>query len=632
MFLTDVLYRAMRPRKVRTFQEFAEQEITIPDGRYKNLKFSCDVMPWTALILAMFTAGKYIRYFFTGSRQSGKTLCIFQIPVLYHLFEMEEDVIVGVPKLDLAQGIWKKRLLPIIKKTKYARLIPKRGIGSRGGSKFEEITFLNGATLRFLSKGMSYTARVAIFTEIDYMDTGAEAGREGSPLAQIEECVSSYGNMRRIYGEGITTVEDGAAYQEVFVNGTGTEVYLQCPECKQYIVPDRDGLIGWQAAETEKQAARDARYECPECKYNWTEKDRERALEKPMLVSTGQTVENGKLVGDEPDVFTFGMRWNRFHSGLTTMADIATHEWRAQRNEDEDAMRAIFQYVWAMPYKEDLSAIPSLSYRNILKKIGNYPRGAVPEDTEKITCAIDIGWYICWCSVWAWRADTQGFCIDYQSFTVPREEEIKTKAILAALHAFNADVLNQGWQDNRVHDMCFIDAQFESEAVWQFIRDIDERTRYMGVQGVGTSDRNRWTKPPEKSKKGNNWWVNKQKNGMLMGHIHSDFWKESIHSGITTPAGSPGSLSVFQADDREHLDFAKQIAAEKKEISYGPSGKERVNWVRGSRKNHYFDTAYLARAAADMVGIRLISKKARELPQRVSGGRKTREPYIIGRG
>ena len=86
--MLNALIKAMRPRKVRTFREFAEQEIIIPDGRYKNLKFSCAVMPWTALLLAVFTAGEYIRYFFTGSRQSGKTLCVFQIPVLYHLFEM----------------------------------------------------------------------------------------------------------------------------------------------------------------------------------------------------------------------------------------------------------------------------------------------------------------------------------------------------------------------------------------------------------------------------------------------------------------------------------------------------------------------------------------------------------------
>ena len=120
MQIIDNLFRNMRPKKIRTFKEFAEQEIVIPDGRYKNLKFSCDVMPWTREILRVFQEGKFIRYFFTGSRQSGKTLCAFQLPVMYHLFEIEEDVIVGVPKLDLAQGIWKKRLLPIIKKSKYA--------------------------------------------------------------------------------------------------------------------------------------------------------------------------------------------------------------------------------------------------------------------------------------------------------------------------------------------------------------------------------------------------------------------------------------------------------------------------------------------------------------------------------
>lgn len=626
----DAFISAMHQRDIRTFQEFAEQEIVIPDGRYKNRKYSADVMRWNKLLLDEYQAGKYVRYFLTGPRQTGKTVLGFMVPVLYHLFEMEEDVIVGVPKIDLAQSIWKKRLLPIIQKTKYRNLIPKRGAGSKGG-KFEEITFGNGVTLRFLSKGMSYTARVVVFTEIDYMDEGSETGREGSPMAQIEECCSSYGSLRRIYGEGITTIEDGAAHQEIFLNGTGTEIALQCRHCKAWITPERDGLIGWQAVENEKAAYDAARYVCPECQAEWTEDERMKALENPKFVHKGQTVEGDTVIGDDPDVFTFGLRWNRMHSSLTTMSDIASAEWRAQRSDDDDAMRAIFQYVWAMPYKEDLSAIPRLSYRNVLTKIGNYMQGAIPEGTEKITCAIDIGWYVCWCSVWAWRADTQGFCIDYQSFTVPREEEIKTKAILAALHTFNADVINQGWEDGRVHDMCFIDAQFESEAVWQFIRDISDARRYMGVQGVGTSDRNRWVAAPEGAKKGNNWWVNTQKNGMRMAHIHSDFWKESIQSGITTPAGSPGSLSVYKASDTDHLEFAKQIAAEQKEVSFGPGGKERVRWIRKGRKNHYFDTAYLSRAAADMIGVRLIPREKREKPQR-GGGKGNREKYIIGRG
>jgi len=604
------LIQAMRPRKVRTFQEFAEQEIIIPDGRYKNLKFSCAVMPWTALLLAVFTAGKFIRYFFTGSRQSGKTLCVFQIPVLYHLFEMEEDVIVGVPKMDLAQGIWKKRLLPIIKKTKYAHLVPTRGIGSRGGSKFEEITFDNGATLRFLSKGMSYTARVAIFTEIDYMDTGGDSSREGSPLAQIEECVSSYGDMRRIYGEGITTVEEGAAYQEVFINGTGTEIHLQCAKCKAYVVPKRAGLIGWQTAKTEKEAAREARYECPECKYPWTEKDREKALEKPLLMSQGQEVKNGKVIGQHPDVFTFGMRWNRMHSSLTTMADIATHEWRVQRSEDPEDERGIMQYVWSEPYRENLSAIPALSYRNILKKICDYKRGEVPADTAAITLGIDIGWYICWWVAVAWRDNTEGFVIDYGALDVPQSFDSKPQAIYARLMQFKIDVLDRGFQE-RAHDLALVDAQFEPDAVYKFIKD--SGPLFMAVQGMGSSDKHRWKIPPTKAIGDRNWYVNKQKNNMPMVHAHSDYWKQQIHTGVTAPAGTRGCLQLYNHPEIDHLQFAKQIAAERMVISY-ETGKEKISWDRGGRANHYLDCLYYARVAAEIKGI-----KVRPMKQKATG-------------
>lgn len=625
MQIIDNLFRNMRPKKIRTFQEFAEQEIVIPDGRYKNMKFSCDVMPWTREILRVFQEGKFIRYFFTGSRQSGKTLCAFQLPVMYHLFEIEEDVIVGVPKLDLAQGIWKKRLLPIIKKSKYAEYIPTKGAGSRGGHKFEEITFNNGATLRFLSKGMSYTARVIIFTEIDYMDTGGEASREGSPIAQIEECASSYGARRRIYGEGITTLETGAAYQEVFITGTGTEIYLKCKKCNNWIVPKRDGLIGWQTAETEKDAARDARYECQECKYPWTEEDRTQALKNPRIMSIGQTIENDVVTGDPPDVFTFGMRWNRFHSSLSTMADIASHEWKVQRSEDPEDERGIFQYVWAEPYRENLSAIPSLSYRNILKKIGRYKQGEVPSDTQAITLGIDIGWYICWWVAMAWRADTSGFVIDYGALDVPQDFNSKPDAIYSRLMQFKTDILDKGFQ-GRAHDLALVDAQFEPDAVYKFIKDAGPL--FMAAQGMGSSDKQRWSKPPKNSVGDRNWYVNTQKNNMPMVHMHSDYWKQQIHTGITAPEGTRGCLQVFERPERDHLSFAKQIAAERPIISY-ETGKEKISWDRGGRANHYFDTVYMARVAAEIKGI-----KVRQIQKAVATARYNRAKsggYKIGR-
>jgi transposase InsO family protein len=65
------------------------------------------------------------------------------IPILYHLFELEETVICGLPDMDMASDKWRENLLPAIQSSRYRELLPKSGGGSRGG-KVESIQFGNG--------------------------------------------------------------------------------------------------------------------------------------------------------------------------------------------------------------------------------------------------------------------------------------------------------------------------------------------------------------------------------------------------------------------------------------------------------------------------------------------------------
>ena len=97
---------SIKPKKVRGFLEFAQQEIVIPDGKYKGLHFNPDIMPWNAAVLREFSLNRFNRFFAEASRQTWKTVGFFQIPIMWHLFENEEDVIVGVPDIELAHGIW----------------------------------------------------------------------------------------------------------------------------------------------------------------------------------------------------------------------------------------------------------------------------------------------------------------------------------------------------------------------------------------------------------------------------------------------------------------------------------------------------------------------------------------------
>ena len=108
----------------------------------------------------------------TGPTQSGKTLACFVIPLLYHLFEIRETVICGLPDIDMAMDKWSVDILPVIEQSQYRELLPTKGSGSRGG-RVESIPFRNGATLKFMSGGggdksrAGFTSRVMVITETD---------------------------------------------------------------------------------------------------------------------------------------------------------------------------------------------------------------------------------------------------------------------------------------------------------------------------------------------------------------------------------------------------------------------------------------------------------------------------------
>jgi len=89
-----------RPRRLRTMKQFAEQEIVIPSGPFEGRRFRCARQPYTSLWFDAVDSGLWSRHVATGPTQSGKTLSCFVVPLLYHLFELQETVICGLPDMD----------------------------------------------------------------------------------------------------------------------------------------------------------------------------------------------------------------------------------------------------------------------------------------------------------------------------------------------------------------------------------------------------------------------------------------------------------------------------------------------------------------------------------------------------
>jgi len=390
--------RARAPR-LRTMRQFAEQEIVIPDGPYEGRRFTCERQPYTAVWFAAVDSGLWSRLVATGPTQSGKTLTAYVIPMLYHLFEIGETVIGGVPDMDMAADKWREDLLPAIERTQFREMLPRSGAGSRGG-KIDTVRFQNGATLKFMSGGggdksrAGFTSRVVIITETDGMDESSDTSREADKITQLEARTRAYGNRKRVYMECTVSVELGRTWTE-YKDGTESRIMLPCPHCAAYVQIERDNLVGWKDAEDAVDARSASEFCCSDCGSPWTEDQRRSANLSAVLVHKGQEITpDGEAVGPIPKTDTLGFRWSAANNLFLTAGDIGADEWRASRAADEDnADREMRQFVWCLPYEPSLMDLTPLDPRVIVKRVRDLPKGSVPEDTQYLTVGVDIGKY-----------------------------------------------------------------------------------------------------------------------------------------------------------------------------------------------------------------------------------------------
>jgi phage terminase large subunit GpA-like protein len=362
----------IRTPRLRTMREFAEQEIVVPTGPYAGLRFSCARQPFSRLLFDAIDSGRWRRVATTGPSQSGKTLQAFVTPTIYHLFEIQETVIIGLPSLDIAGDKWSEDILPAIQASRYRDYLPRSGTGSRGGkSNMSSVRFTNGVTLRFMSGGgddksrSAYTSRVLVTTETDGLDESSEGSREADKVAQLEARTQAFGDRARIYHECTVSLETGRIWQEI-TRGTDSRIACRCPHCRHYVTPEREHLIGWQDAQDEIDASEKGQLVCPECGAPWSEAERVAANHDCLLVHKGQEITpDGTVTGQPPRTETLGFRWNAANNLLVKTSAVAKKEWRSARSADEDnADKEMNQFWWAKPYKPDATRSSSASRRN----------------------------------------------------------------------------------------------------------------------------------------------------------------------------------------------------------------------------------------------------------------------------
>jgi len=620
-----------RPRRLRTMRQFAEQEIVIPDGPYAGLRFRCDRQPYTGLWFDEVDSDRWTRCVATGPTQSGKTLSCFVIPLLYHLFEIQETVICGLPDMDMAMDKWREDILPVIERSAYRDLLPQRGGGSRGG-KVESLKFRNGATLKFMSGGgrdksrAGFTARVVVITETDGMDEAAGTSRESDKITQLEARTRAYGANKRIYMECTVSTEHGRTWRE-YTEGSRSRIVLPCPHCQAWVSPKREHLTGWQGATSQAEARQGGAFSCPSCGEIWGQIERAQANKVGRVIHEGQTIdENGEIQGPAPTTDTLGFRWSAVNNQFLEAGDFACDEWRAARSADEEsAEREMRQFVWCVPVAPTSWSETLLESSEIAARIIDLPRGIVPEGAKCLTAAIDLGKYVAHWILVAWSDSATAHIVDYGRHDVATDDFGVEQATMIALRELRA-MIQDGWPIGSAHGQTevpkqvWIDAGYQTPVVYAFCRESGIRYRPVIGRGAGQQHR-QWYNRPKRSGSivkdiGEGFHMNWMPAELIhMAEVDADHWKTWVHQRLSTPLDKPGALTLYQASPQEHLALAKHLTAETKTEEF-VAGKGVVTcWQRLRRQNHWFDCLTYASAAGAKCGVRLVDEVTRPQPE-----------------
>ena len=635
---------AARTPRIRTAYEFTRDEFIPHTGPFAYLPFDWRRQPFSRLLLDEYENRQWRRRIITGPSQTGKSLFGFVVPCMHHLFEQGDDVILGLPDMDMAKDKWERDIRPAIEASRYGSLLPTSGRGSRGGTP-DSIVFRNGKTLKFMSGGGGdksrayFTARVVVVTETDGMDLSSETSREADKISQLETRTKAYGSRARIYLECTVSTAEGRTWRE-YQAGTCSKIVRPCPHCGGSVTPEREHLVGWQDADNKIEARDKAHFVCPACEMPWTEEERRAANLQGRLLHRGQSVVDGEIVGDAPQTDTLGFRWTAADNHFVTAGDLGADEWVASRAIDEEnSQKAMCQFVWAMPPAPSLTHGEFLTEMALYARAYEWPRGTVPEGCDFLTIGVDVHKSRLYWVVVAWWKNATGHVVAY-GFYESRSTEIGTEqGVFDALTALDRETLSAGWTwkgpQARVADRIFVDSGWLPRPVYELTRGRQPRLFSTKGYGMGQRTMHQYSKPQKKGGAivdiGENYHVvildagsGRQNEVLYLIEFDADYWKTWATRRLTTGIGQPGAVTLFRGKAGDHTDFVRQILAQKINPDTG-------KWEPVRQTDHYLDAYTLACVSAATLGVSplppAVAPAAQQQP--ITVARTDEQPYFV---
>ena len=280
-----------------------------------------------------------------------------------------------------------------------------------------------------------------------------------------------------------------------------------------------------------------------------------------------------------------------------------------------------------------------LTWETIIARCSGLQRLQMPMNTMCVTAGIDLGKYRCHWTLTAWSHGAAGVIIDYgvaevTGTDIAQDNESSEPMIYKALLNWRDEILGKTLVDaageERKLDFCFIDSGAFTNAAYEFVKQVGHPFHV----SKGVFPYKRKERSSDTLIAGANLHAQRlQASGVWLYELDTSYWKQWVHERFLSPTFDEqnmlrkASLSLFESTrSRNHMTFAKHIVAEEYVSEFKEGKGSKQYWRVVNDNNHWLDATYLACAASEVCGVKLIAPTEFEVkPTRVKEGEQTQK-------
>lgn len=591
--MRQAAFRAWAPPPAQSVSDWAEErfrlspEYSAKSGkltlyRYQREPLDCLGDPYVSEVVIK------------SATQMLKTLTL-QVAVAHKMACDPGPILLAQPTTTDAEAFSKERISPMIRDMECLRgLVAPEKKGSSSNAILQKV--FKGGSLSLIgaqTAGEFARRSISLFLGDERNKWKKNVGKEGDGWSLGVKRTATFRSRAKLVQVCSPTLEGDCAISEAYERSDQRKFFVPCPHCAHLQILAWDH-VRWQNADPST-----ALYYCQSCDQAWTEVQRHAACEdeRACWIATNPDAarnEFGQIVAG----YWIPEQYSPWKSLAAMVADFLA------KKDDPEGLQTFVNTSLAETFRQ----VGDAPKHEILQAHAqDYVLGTVPAGVRFLTAGVDVQGDRLEVAVWGWGRGRRRWLVDYividGSPSNPATWELLTEA------------LNVSYPTDAGPDLPIlrtaIDSGYEATKVYEWARRqgpgrvLVAKGYDHGAALLGSPTASEVTTRGKKAKYGVKVWpVNVS---MAKQELYGNIRLEMAEGATTTPAGwvaipQRGWIRPTQEE------FCRQVVAEQY-VTRIVKGYKRGEWVKSRERNEGLDTANLARAAGEHVGVSRMSER-----------------------